>query len=296
MTRAGRRARVKDSLIDSEGFRTSMRALFAVRGLRAVAHLLRSKLLRDRSIIIDDFDDDLRFSCNLSEHMGSQIYWRGCYSWAQLRALDRVLQDGMVFVDAGANQGEFSIFAAKRLPNGRVIAFEPVSELRERLSANIDLNSFDNIDVIGKALWSSPDTLELHRHTSTYRDGSVNEGLGSLFGPASSTSATEVVECVSLDTALEVLGIDRVDVIKIDVEGAESAVLRGAAATIETDRPILMVEADRDQAAAAGVDLDSLVDGLESRYSVEVIERDGSTSPLRRSRMRAHEDLLCLPL
>jgi len=291
----GQRTAVQDRLIDSTALRAVMRGLFRVRGLRAIAHAVRAQLLRDRCIVIEDFDNDLRFACNLNEHMGSQIYWRGCYSWGQLRVLDRILEDRMVFVDAGANQGEFSVFAAKRLPNGRVIAFEPVAELRSRLTSNLELNSFDNVDVVDKALWWTNELLELHRHNGTYDDGSINEGLGSLFGSDGLAGDTETVECIPLDEALEALAIDRVDVIKIDVEGAEPALLRGAAGVIERDRPILFVEADQRQASAAGTNLDSLLDDLELRYFVEVIDRDGSTSPLQRSTMRTHEDLLCLP-
>jgi hypothetical protein len=56
---------------------------------------------------IDDFRGNTKFNCYLREHMGGQIFFRGSYSGDQLTLLERLLKADSVFVDAGANQGEF---------------------------------------------------------------------------------------------------------------------------------------------------------------------------------------------
>ena len=105
--------------------------------------------------------------------------------------LDRLLEPTMVFADVGANQGEFTLFAAKRLTRGRVIAFEPMTEMRERLVQNIEANAFENVLVSGLGLWSAPGRRRLFRRKERFEDGSFHEGLGTLFP---SEERSEVVE------------------------------------------------------------------------------------------------------
>jgi hypothetical protein len=99
---------VGGALTSSSKPRALMRFLFRWRGLRVIAHILRRRLLRDEWIWIDDFDGDMKFYCHLKSHIGSFIYWRGYYSAHQLKVLDRILREDMIFVDIGANQGEFT--------------------------------------------------------------------------------------------------------------------------------------------------------------------------------------------
>lgn len=262
---------------------------------RAVAEAVRSHHYYDRTEIIDDFDGDLRFACRMDEHMGTQIYWYRNYSGAQLRLLDRLLDNReMVFLDVGANQGEFSVFAAKRLSAGRVFSFEPAPELNERLHENVRINGFTNVEIRSEALWNEDTTLALHFPSETCYDGSRNEGLASLHSSTATTTAVDV-QCRTLDGVVGELAISRIDVIKVDVEGAEREVLQGATETIEKFKPTLLVEADRTRNEEAGVELDSMLDQLEETYRIERIERDGTTAPLSRTEMRPHEDLFCLP-
>src|SRR5580692_363509 len=101
--------------------------LYPYRGWSRIADLVRKAYMHSsRRYLIRDFDGDLSFSCDLDEHISSQIFWRGSYSTDQLSVLRRLLKPGMVFVDAGANKGEFTVLAAKYTPGGKVLAFEPV--------------------------------------------------------------------------------------------------------------------------------------------------------------------------
>ncbi|MGI9592151.1 MAG: FkbM family methyltransferase [Myxococcota bacterium] len=282
-------------LTESRSFRKLVRLMFRVKGLRVVAHALRRRLARPESVWIDDFDGDLAFLCRLDEHIGSQMYWRGAYSWSQLRVLDRLLQPDMVFADVGANQGEFTLFAAKRLPRGRVLAFEPMTEMRERLVGNLAANPFDNVLVSDRGLWSEPGRRRIFRRDAPFADGSFHEGLGTLFPTAERSDAVEEIALTTLDAFLEQQGIDRVDVLKVDVEGAELEVLRGAEKTLERCRPLLLLEADRDCAEAAGGGLEALLGWLAPRYRFERVGASGRTRAVEPAALGRHQDLLCIP-
>ena len=285
----------RDGLIGSASFRRFVRFLFRHKGLRILGHAARRRLYVDRRVRIDDFDRDIAFYCHLNEHIGSQMYWRDSYSWNQLRVLDRLLSPEMTFVDVGANQGEFALFAAKRLTRGRVWAFEPMSEMYRRLLKNLEVNRFANISTAQLGLWSDSKTLPMFQRGRRFLDGSRHEGLATLFPTETRDSPVESIELTTLDTFVSSNGIQRVDVMKIDVEGAELEVLRGAGKTVDTHRPILIMEADRECAEAAGGNLDELLSSVEDRYRIHRITRGGRTVPTSAARLGAHQDILCLP-
>jgi len=282
-------------IAESAAFRRLVHFCYQRRGLRILSHAVRRRMYRDRCLRIDDFDGDLVFHCRLDEHMGSYIYWRGCYSRDALRVFTGLLRDGMVFVDVGANQGEFTLAAAKRLPHGRVLAFEPMAGIFERLLRNLEANAFRNVSARRQGLWSEPGRRPLYSRPSAFGDGSAHEGLATLFPNSLRSAPAGEIECTTLDAAVDAEGLERVDLVKIDVEGAELGVLRGARATLERHRPVLLIEADRERAEAAGTGLEALRSHLEERYRIEVIEPGGRTRPLGSAPLGDHQDLLCLP-
>lgn len=282
--------------VPTEAFRKLMRLMYRVKGMRVMAHALRKRLYEPRSVWIQDFDGDLAFLCHLDEHMGSQMYWRDAYSWSQLRVLDRLLEPTMVFADVGANQGEFTLFAAKRLTRGRVLAFEPMTEMRERLVQNIEANAFENVVVSGLGLWSAPGRRRLFRREEPFADGSFHEGLGTLFPTEERSDEVEEIALTTLDAFCAEHGIEQIDVLKIDVEGAEREALLGAEATLERCRPLLLMEANRELADTGGCGLESLLDWLGRWYRFELVLPSGSTRPIEPSALGTHQDLLCVPL
>ena len=122
-TRAGIGLRIK---------RRAMRWMYGAQGtgLPRIAEAFRRRTARwavehsDEALVwIDDFCGNRYFCCDLSEHMGSQIYFKGSYSGGQLVVLRQLLTPEAVFVDAGANQGEFTVCAAGCVPEGHAFAF-----------------------------------------------------------------------------------------------------------------------------------------------------------------------------
>jgi FkbM family methyltransferase len=224
----------------------------------------------DRSkTAIGDFDGDLMIQIDRSELIGSSIYWFGYYARDELVALSKYLVPGAVFVDIGANLGEFSLFAGKRVAPGRVYAIEPLSTAFEQLEANVRLNGFANVvRPLRVALAESRGEVKLFcaDQVADWRVwGCVNAGTASMFKAADRTIEGEAVRCATLDEVLATENVTRVNIIKIDTEGGELPVLRGAIRTIERDRPILLVEVCQWNFRSAGYSSEELMAFLRAR-------------------------------
>jgi FkbM family methyltransferase len=213
--------------------------------------------------------------------MGGQIFFRGSYSGDQLNLVERLLRADSVFVDVGANQGEFSIAAADIARQGRVIAFEPVCEYRERLLDNVRINNFANIEVVSVALGETEGSLPIYDQPEKFSDGTRHEGLTTLFASDTRREVRELVAVKRLDDVVRELGIARVDVIKLDIEGAEWIALRGALDTLERCRPTLILEVGRETCRAAGYEQEAFVEWLTNlNYRLEEILDGGKTVPV----------------
>jgi len=248
-------------------------------------------------LMIKDFRGDARFMCFLREHMGGQIFFRGSYSGDQLGIVERLLDASSVFVDVGANHGEFSITAARVAKNGKIIAFEPVVEYRERLLENIRINKFRNIQVVPVALGDQAGELPIYDQPGNFTDGTRNEGLPTLFSSESRHHAREVVPVKRLDDVLFELDVSRVDLIKLDIEGAEWMALRGAVNTLARYRPVLILEIGRETCRAAGYEPKAFVEWLSSLgYRIEKIVANGVTQPIEAAQLGDFQNVVAYPV
>lgn len=282
-------------LLSTHWLRRFVRFLFRYPGLRVPAHAVRRFAYRDEWVLIDDFDGDLRFHCNLGEHIGSQMYWRDSYSWAELKVLEPFLTEEAIFFDVGANQGEFALFAAKRLKKGLVFAFEPMAAMLERLERNVRENGFQNVRLVNAGLWSERVTKPIFTPGSEFPDGSRNEGLGTLFQTATCSFSPEQIRLTPLDDFMRENEIDRLDVFKMDVEGAELGVLQGGRETFDRFRPVVLLEVNRECLEAAGHSTGELMAALGRWYRFELVRRSGRSVPLTVDRVGDYQNILCLP-
>jgi len=158
---------------------------------------------------------------------------------------------GGVFVDVGAHIGYYSLKAASMVgPGGRVLAIEPNPDTVRRLRANIRASGASNVTVAPVACSDSEGVLELFAaaHINTGAS-SLSEANASHFGPV---TAAYRVQGRRLDGIVQESGVTRVDVIKIDVEGAEFMVLKGAAETLDRYHPVVVIEIIEGQLRAMG--------------------------------------------
>ena len=156
----------------------------------------------------------------------------GTYQRDLTLLLRRRLRPDAVVIDGGAHIGVLTVLMAKLCPAGRVYAFEPSPDTRANLVANIAANGAGNVTVETTALYD--------RDGEVAFDPSLTQPGGAHLATASTGTAT--VPATRLDTWAAAAGIERLDFVKLDVEGTELAVLAGAEATIRRFRPTVVVE------------------------------------------------------
>ena len=176
--------------------------------------------------------------------------------------LEAFLESGSTFVDVGANVGVYTAWASRCVgSSGRVFAFEPLPTTREYLEHVIALNALGNVRVVPKALGAGPGTVDLWMfpHAS---------GLTSAVSPTDESSAQRVAVSMStLDDELRTAGGSSPTLVKIDVEGYEMAVLRGAARTLAAgDGPAVVFEAQPDLLARTGVRFADIPTWFEDQF------------------------------
>ncbi len=143
------------------------------------------------------------------------------------------LKDGMTVVDIGANLGYFTVIAAGRIgPSGKVFSYEPDPHNFELLKNNIDVNGFKNVTAIPIALSDRAGTRELF-----FGDNQCTHSFSDKKG----TGRFESVITDTLDNSLKAFGSPRIDIIKIDIEGAEPIVLEGMKETIARSPNIIIL-------------------------------------------------------
>jgi len=169
-------------------------------------------------------------------------------SWAAIRPQ---LTADAVFVDVGAHIGYYSLKAAAVLgPGGRVIAIEPNPPTVLELRDNIAASRATTIHVAPVACADSESTLVLY---ASPRANTGQTSLSRANAAQSGVIASEYhVRTRPLDAIVADEGVKRVDVIKIDVEGAEMLVLKGSGRTLDRFHPVVMVELIESQLRAMG--------------------------------------------
>jgi FkbM family methyltransferase len=146
-------------------------------------------------------------------------------------------EPGMVVFDVGANVGTHTLALAEAVgSNGTVVAFEPQSQAYDALETNVAHNDFGTVQTENAALGSETETAQLHVE---HDDPGV--GSHSLRRRSEDIATTETIQVIRGDEYVSQTGTIP-DLIKIDVEGAEQAVLKGLDQTLKEHSPILVVE------------------------------------------------------
>jgi FkbM family methyltransferase len=211
---------------------------------RGISWLARCALRRPAVITLE------RWGCRLYLPAGMRLGTTAVYLFRddyepELRHLDRLVRSGGTFVDAGANIGLYTVVAATLVGDrGTVVAVEPSAATCALLRRNVELNGLHNVVVVQKALSDATGTARLF-HVA----GAPNYSLGE---PPGGTSTYEDVETVTLDELVRAYELSDVSCVKIDVEGAESLVLRGAEDTLSRWHPSVILEVNDRNAARMG--------------------------------------------
>lgn len=168
--------------------------------------------------------------------------WLGSYEHDKHRRFAATLQPGQVVYDVGANAGFYTLLAARRVGGqGNVVAFEPLPRNLHYLCRHLALNRERAVRVVDAAVADRDGTAML--------DPGPHPSMASL-----DVGGSVQVRTVRLDT-LVAEGLPPPDVIKIDVEGAECQVLRGAQEVLVTHRPVVFLATHGPQVHAACCEL-----------------------------------------
>jgi FkbM family methyltransferase len=203
------------------------------------------------------------------KHSFTHCFWPAveAYEPDVRAALHRLLKPGHVFVDCGANVGCWSVMAYGIVgKEGKVIAIEANPVTLALLQRNLDFNGMSG--PVHCALTSKPGELELFVPS----DGSdVYSSLRTGGLVAAKDAQIHKVQGRTLDEVLSSLHIERIDLIKIDIEGGEFDVMSSARATLEQKRPIVIVEYGTNTWPVFGVgarDLQALASSLNYTCNV----------------------------
>ncbi len=204
-------------------------------GKTRFAHLLLRNALSQREVVLEDCDANRFLVPQLAEPVAFHLLVNGSYERETKFFILSRLSDGDVFVDIGANIGVFTVSASKKVgPRGRVLAIEASSRIVTYLEKNAQLNDLQNVTIVGCA---ASDAIT---EGAYFFEAPIEKfGMGSM-APQFNVEPI-LVETRTLDDLLKEHQVERVAVLKVDVEGHEAAVFRGASQLLRGRRPPAVV-------------------------------------------------------
>lgn len=167
-----------------------------------------------------------KFLCDLSDPLMREVCFTGRYEPQETALLTRLLGTGMTAVDVGANWGYFTLVAAHLVgPTGRVVSVEADPRAHDTLLWNVMSNGLTSVRVVAAAAADQIGTLSFAAY-------GANPGAGANFGlvlaaPSGNGSARFEVPARPLDQILDEAKVERVNLLKMDIEGAESLAVVG---------------------------------------------------------------------
>jgi FkbM family methyltransferase len=188
-----------------------------------------------------------------------EIVREGMFERETVEVFLALLSSGMTVLDVGANIGQYTLVAAHAVgPYGQVHAFEPTAEIASELRCNVALNEFQNVTINEVAVADSRGEQLL------YCTDPGSPGTNTIMNPVEQPCTTSKVRTVTLDDYLAERGVSDVDVMKLDVEGAELLVLRGAERLLRGPRaPVLLLEVNPRTLALSGSSAELLLELLK---------------------------------
>jgi FkbM family methyltransferase len=191
---------------------------------------------------------------------------------AEIEFVKRFLKRGMTVLDVGAHHGLYTLLASNLVgPTGKVIAFEPSPRERKRLLKHLRWNGLREVQVEPYALGAKSGEAKL------YLTDSFNDWCNSLRPPADGSEQVITVPVRTLDEAISLFKLDKIDLLKLDIEGGELDALAGAEKTLTLpERPVILIEVQDHRTAPwghKGVDVIRFLERM--RYEWATVSPEG---------------------
>ena len=171
-------------------------------------------------------------------YIGKSIEKYGEFSYLEAKLFEQICKAGDIVIEVGANIGAHTLYLSKLVGNGYVFAFEPQRLVFQNLCANLALNSISNVYAYQEAISDENGSILIPEC-----DFTKNNNFGGI--NIENTKNGTTVNKQKLDNFLN--KINRLKLLKIDVEGMEILVIKGAKELIDKFRPIIYVENDRQE-------------------------------------------------
>lgn len=228
-----------------------------------------------------------RFVCDLRDAVSREACFMGYYEPQETALVRHLLREGMTFVDVGANWGYFTLLASCLVgPPGRVVSFEPHPALYEMLARNVARNGFGWAKALRVAVADAEGEVSLEG----FAEEAGNWGLSRLTTNAGGEAPFFRVASARLETLLDAEGVGSVDLLKMDIEGAESVVLPTMAEGLRRGRyRRILLELHPAALAEAGQDAKALV-SLLLDFGYRAWRLDHSPAAFRRAAYRLPSD------
>jgi FkbM family methyltransferase len=228
-----------------------------------------------------------------TRYLDNQILKHGVFEKESKELIEDLVHPGMVVADIGANFGYYTLPMSKLVgPQGYVYAFEPVDRYRHRLLEHIKLNNIINVEVSNYAL----------SNASGHGQINIGECSGTFHWCApQKPEFTQKVILTTLDTYIEKREINKLDFIKVDLDGHETFFLEGAKNTLLKYKPIVLIESSQMNLHEAGSAAWELVDMIEDLNYTLISAKSRKIFPSRLDCLKevanfSHSaDILCIP-
>jgi len=224
-------------------------------------HLIKLyKHLPNSNRVVIKTIDNITYELDLSLMIDSNIYYYGVYEPDTTKFINEFVKKDMVVLDIGANSGCHTLRFAKLVGDkGEVFAFEP-TKIFEKLHRNVKLNNFKNVTLENIALSDKNEVKEIAFAYQWSLISSVKE-------------EKELISFITLDEYVQIQKINKIDLIKIDVDGYETKIIRGAQKTLKKFKPVIIIEFGKRLQERYGDTIEKLIELLSSLeysfYSVD---------------------------
>lgn len=160
----------------------------------------------------------MKFICFPTSSFGSLVVYCNLPEYPEMKFFEKILKPDSVFIDVGANVGVYTLLAAEKIKKGKIYSFEPVSTVVDILYQNVRINHLeDRVTIIDKVVSDhTGQEMFVIQEISEYSHISSDQTL-----------KVKPVPSIKLDDFFKLKKISFIDVVKIDVEGAEMKVLKG---------------------------------------------------------------------